>query len=173
MTAYKSLEREEHFRLLTFTICVGEKAQGGRVFQSIQITDDQDLQFLFVVEITEQDFLILKQDQSLNVDYQEFPGMLGQLFEYCLNSSKDDRYNFRAVLDLTRLPEAQFTIIEASSFRNLPHLNLKLKGANDEQLKRHLAAGLATARRENEKLRDSQINLTDSLHLSQSEVERV
>lgn len=167
------MEREEYYRSLSFTISVGEKAQGGRAFQSIQITDDHDLLFLYIVEITEQDFLILKHDQSLNVDYQEFPGMLSQLFEYCLSSSKDERYHFRAVLDLTKPPESHFTIIEASSFRNLPHLHLKLKAANDEQLKKHLAAGLSSARKENEKLRESQSNLNEGLHLARDEVERV
>ena len=125
------------------------------------------------MEIDEQNFLKLKNDQSLNVDYQEFPGMLGQLFEYCLSSAKDERYNFKAVLDLMKPEEAHFTIIETSSFRNLPHLHLILRAASDDRIKKHLASGLAVSRRENEKLRDSQINLTDNLHLSQSEVDRV
>lgn len=126
-----------------------------------------------MVEITEQDFLILKQEQSLNVDYQEFGDMLSQLFQHCLTSSKDERFIFKAILDVMKLPDAHFTIIEASSFRNLPHLHLKLKAANDEQLKKHLAIGLASARKENEKLRDSQINLNENLNLARDEVERV
>lgn len=115
----------------------------------------------------------LKQEQSLNVDYQDFPTMLTQLFEHCLSSTRDERLKFKAVLDLTKSQEAQFSIIEASSFKNLPHLHLKLRTASDDQLKKHLAVNLSITRQENDRLRDNQMNLSESLHLSQAEVDRV
>jgi spindle assembly abnormal protein 6 len=128
---------------------------------------------LLVVEISESDFLVLKQEQSLNVDYQEFPAMLSQLFEYCMNSSKEGGMTFRAIVDMTRTPDCTFSIIEASNFKNHQHLLLKLRTANDEQLKKHLAHGLSLARRENEKLRETQVTLNENLDLSQKDAERV
>jgi spindle assembly abnormal protein 6 len=139
----------------------------------IQITDDTDLIFLQCLELTEQDFLVLKNEQSFNVDFQEFPNMLTQLFEHCLNSTKDERLNFKAILDMTKLPDTHFSIIESSSFKNLPHLHLRFRTASDEQTKRYLANCLAANRRENEKLREIQINLNDNLHSAQSEAENV
>lgn len=137
------------------------------------MTDDHDLLFLYVVEIAEQEFLILKQEQSLNVDYQDFPTMLSQLFEHCLSSARDERLKFRAVLDLTKQPEALFSVIEVGSFKDLPHLYLKMRSSSDEQLKKHLSSNLAVARQENDRLRDNQMNLTESLQLREADVERV
>lgn len=151
----------------------GEKPPGNRVFHSIQITDDEDLLFLYVVEITEQDFLVLKQDQCLKVDYQEFPMMLTHLFESCLNSTNDENETYRTILDLNKLPEAHFSIVEEKRHKSMPHLVLKLKQANDEQTKKHLSYGLTVARKDNERLDKIRIELSEHLQLRNSEFDRL
>lgn len=143
---------------------------------SIQITDDADLQFLYQVDIGEQDFLQLKQEQSLNIEYQSFRGMLTALFEQCLQQAgREDRSQnaFIAHLDMTKGQDAVFSIVECSPLKNMCQIEIKLREANDEQIKRHLAVNLGTARKEIERLRDSETNLKDGLHLCQTEIEKV
>lgn len=169
----QSNDREEHFRVVNVIISTGEKPPGNRVFHSVQLTDEIDLLFLYVVEITEQEFLALKQEQCLKVDYQEFPVMLSHLFESCINSSQDDYETYRSIIDLTKPPEAHFSIVEEKKHKSMPHLVLKLRQANDEQLKKYLARCLSVSRKENEKLREFSSDQTEKIQIQLSDLDRL
>ena len=159
--------------MVNVIISTGEKPPGNRVFHSVQLTDEIDLLFLYVVEITEQEFLALKQEQCLKVDYQEFPVMLSQLFESCINSSQDDYETYRSIIDLTKPPEAHFSIVEEKKHKSMPHLVLKLRQANDEQLKKYLARCLSVSRKENEKLREFSSDQAEKIQVQLSDLDRL
>ena len=55
----------------------------------IELTSEEDLFFMHVLEVTEEDFLTLKADQGILVDFLGFPEKVAGLLERCLKSRKD------------------------------------------------------------------------------------
>lgn len=107
----------------------------------LQITDENNLLFLQILNLSEQEFLLLKSEQQLRIDFHNFPTKLMEFIELCLNSSKDESINFSCVLDTTKSPDVVFQIVENNEFKSLTHLSLKFRSANDEMLKKYLTAG--------------------------------
>lgn len=52
--------------------------------------------FLYTLDLTETEFLHLKNEQSLLVDFQAFPSKLTELLELCLSSmnTKDEKVKY-------------------------------------------------------------------------------
>ena len=62
----------------TCPLQVGVSQQQGQA-RSLTLTDHADYFFYFSVTITEDDFVHLRQQQGLLVDFANFPSMLGTL----------------------------------------------------------------------------------------------
>jgi spindle assembly abnormal protein 6 len=121
---------------------------------SILITDNSDPLFLYQIDINEQEFHCLKQDQSLLIEFQHFPQKFFEMLDLCnMNSnSKEDVLNnninimnkslisnYVCILHVTSRGEALLIIQEITQFRQLNHLILKVKLASDEMLKKYLS----------------------------------
>ena len=50
----------------------------------IEVTDENDPYFLYILDVGEQDFHHLKRDQALLVEFPVFPSKLIELIELCL-----------------------------------------------------------------------------------------
>ena len=110
----------------------------------IQVTNPNDPLFLYSLDLSEIEYQQLKTEQSLLVDFQNFPDFIIKIFYYCKND-KEDIYT--CVLTLGGLDENNFssggvgilTVEEKTQYRKLNHLILKLQAANDISLKKYLS----------------------------------
>lgn len=55
----------------------------------IQLTSEEDLFFLHVLEVSEDDFLNLKAEQGIVVDFTSFPEKIVGLLERCMQTRSD------------------------------------------------------------------------------------
>lgn len=144
----KSEQKDDWMKDLNVSIKVNKISQTRQLIY-IQITDDTDPQVLYTVEIGDQEFHTLKQEQSLLIEFQQFPTKFHEMLEYC-NYEKfdkiDDNMSHRStistygcVLHQTNMSEALLIIQESTQFRQLNHLILKLRAASDSALKDHLS----------------------------------
>ena len=110
----------------------------------IQITNPNDPLFLYSLELSELEYQQLKNEQSLLVDFQNFPDFILKMF-YCCKNDKDDIYS--CVLSIGGVGDKNFSsnnsgilsIEEKTQFRKLNHLILKFQSANDTILKKYLS----------------------------------
>ena len=110
----------------------------------IQVTNPNDPLFLYSLDLSEIEYQQLKTEQSLLVDFQNFPDFITKMFFYCKND-KDDIYT--CVLTLGGIGENNFSsggagvlsVEEKTQYRKLNHLILKLQAANDITLKKYLS----------------------------------
>lgn len=161
----QSSEREERVVPLTIRILSGVRTlrtQRERLLH-IEITDDADPFFLYTLDVSEDEFHRLKQDQSLLVEFASFPSMVTELLEACAaetqsdvshpaasslgSSSRGVAAQFMAILDTTAGSAAQgvdsvFQIVEANQFKHLTHIALSFRPGCDATLKSYLAARL-------------------------------
>ena len=126
----------------------------------IEVTDENDPYFLYILDVGEQDFHHLKRDQSLLVEFPVFPSKLIELIELCLgccgsiattvgtsSSSSPSGLgdaasylsSFSANLDIS---SGVFSVIEANRFKQLTHISLQLRQGNDAAIKAYLASRL-------------------------------
>ena len=131
----------------------------------IEVTDENDPYFLYILDVGEQDFHHLKRDQSLLVEFPVFPSKLIELIELCLgscgsttttvgamNTSSSSSSSssglgdaasylssFSANLDIS---SGVFSVIEANRFKQLTHISLQLRQGNDAAIKAYLASRL-------------------------------
>ena len=110
----------------------------------IQVTNPNDPLFLYSLDLSEIEYQQLKAEQSLLVDFQNFPDFITKMFFYCKND-KDDIYS--CVLNIGAIGENNFSsmsngtlsVEEKTQYRKLNHLILKLQAANDITLKKYLS----------------------------------
>ena len=110
----------------------------------IQITNQNDPLFLYTLELSEIEYQQLKTEQSLLVDFQNFPDFILKMFYYCKND-KEDKYI--CVFKMGGFNDNNFnsntlgvlSIEEKTPYRKLNHLTLKLQAANDTTLKKYLS----------------------------------
>lgn len=77
--------RDERVADLTIRVVMGVRASHGQRdrLMHIELTDDSDLNFLFALDVTEDEFHELKQDQSLLVEFTSFAPKFCELLESC------------------------------------------------------------------------------------------
>ncbi|KAM3139160.1 hypothetical protein pb186bvf_008758 [Paramecium bursaria] len=117
----------------------------------LELTDDTNYQFLQVLDLTENEFISLKNEQSLHVDFGTFPNKLADILQLCINSQKDEKVSFYVNLE-TKNNESTLAVIENNEFKRLTHLALRFRSATDEILKNFLSQKLAKERLECEEL---------------------
>ena len=142
----------------------------------LELTDERDPFFLFFLDVGEDEFPELKREQSLRVDFDNFAQMFVELLTRVLDggaapaasSSSDDddadaasaEVDFYAVLRTAEaeatssLADAHFEVVQANDFKNLMHLSLRMRAADDVATARNLAARLALQRERNAELRN-------------------
>lgn len=106
------------------------------------------------MEISETEFHSIKQEQSLLIEFQQFPSKFFEMLEMsCIipnnqNSKFDDvninfnksiATNYVCILHYTNPTDALLIIQEITQFRQLNHLILRVKAANDNLLKKYLS----------------------------------
>jgi spindle assembly abnormal protein 6 len=140
---------------------------------NLNLTDEADPLFLYSVDIGESEFHSLKTEQSLLIDFQQFPQNLFEMLEKCNSIIKTEEYNnnynnysqkniignsmgsyssFVAILQFVNLNEALLVIQENNTFRSLSHLTIRLKQASDFQLKNYLSSVVKEIKEKNENL---------------------
>ena len=110
----------------------------------IQVTNPNDPLFLYSLELSELEYQQLKNEQSLLVDFQNFPDFIVQMIDCCKKYNND---KFTCVFNTGGQGENNFgsnnlgilSVEEKTQYRKLSHIVLKLKAANDTTLKKYLS----------------------------------
>ncbi|CAM9583549.1 unnamed protein product [Chrysoparadoxa australica] len=107
----------------------------------MELTDELDPYFLHTLQVGEEDYHQLKQDQRLRVDFQSFPQQFIQLLEGCQTEGGSEG-QFVARLETPGTGLGTFSVVETNHFKDLTHLSLQFRPGNDAAIKSYLAARL-------------------------------
>lgn len=123
---------------------------------------------MYILDVGENDFHVLKRDQALLVEFAVFPSKLIELMQLCLsnqsselNLHSEDMDPDGAALGPTRrhrhdstaissfmakldTGNGNFSIVESNNFKLLTHICLQLRPGNDAAIKNYLASRLFT-----------------------------
>ncbi|XP_012282172.1 spindle assembly abnormal protein 6 homolog [Orussus abietinus] len=107
----------------------------------VLLSDDDDPCFLYSLFITEDDFKVLKTQQGLLVDFDNFATQLICLLEQChIPASSLSKTPPKFLLFLAEeAMEWSFKVVETNNFKHLCHLSLNIAPASDSDLKTHMA----------------------------------
>eukprot|EP00873_Tetraselmis_striata_P030008 jgi/Tetstr1/450272/TSEL_037308.t1 len=105
------------------------------------LTSEDNHFFLYTMEVSEEDFANLRQDQGILVDFSMFPAEIISLLECCISGSSASGPRFQAVLDARR-GDAQFSIVETNQFKHITHISLVFRQASDQTIKQYLSSRL-------------------------------
>jgi spindle assembly abnormal protein 6 len=78
----------EEKRGISINVSINSKERFKTLF--VQMTDPTDPYFLFHLQITEEDFHLLKTDQNLLVDFFQFPTKFVELLDSCISCGRQD-----------------------------------------------------------------------------------
>ena len=150
---------------LTFRILEGRNRM-----LHFELTDDHDPYFLYLLQLTEQDFPTLKREQSILVDFAAFPAQLIELLKLVTDGNgtssasageggvEDAAMSSTEPLQATLpaggngpndnlaysckmdLNSGQFSILESNQFKETTHITLQLRPGNDAAIKAYLAS---------------------------------
>jgi spindle assembly abnormal protein 6 len=127
-----SLERKSEF------VHVSVKFNKERILL-LQLTSESDYTLLYSLEITFEEFQLLKNEQNLLVDFLQFPLKFIELLKEVQRAHRQEVPKFICRLRSDNPKPAAFSIIETNSFRNIIHISLLFKPGNDSALKIYLA----------------------------------
>jgi len=116
---------------------------------SLQVTSEVDPFFFHHLEVSEDEFQALKIEQSILVDFMQFPQKFIELLEACMQHCTDDHPKFLAVMRVGETCAPDFSnlgIVETNDFKHLSHISLRLKRGSDKEIKHYLAMRLMNAR---------------------------
>jgi chromosome segregation ATPase len=118
-------------------LCKVSLEPGASPVLCVQLTSpEEDPYFLYALRVLDADFHVLKNEQSLLVDFQTFPTMLATLLQECRAGGKyAGQFSVGA--------EGTLSLIETNGFRELTHLFLKFRKGNDDAIKEHLAGRIS------------------------------
>lgn len=120
---------------------------------NFQLTDESDPFFLYTLRVSEEEFQVLKLDQSILVDFSEFPSKFIELLQSCVAAADEESPKFTAGLSST--PEGTFlSVVETNLFKNLTHLKLEFRAGNDTAVKKYLAKELEKAKGQRNRLQE-------------------
>ena len=179
----------------------GSSGQSERLFH-FEVTDENDPYFLYVLDVGEQDFHLLKRDQALLVEFPVFPAKMVDLLNLCLeseakqaaaacandedesasaassneNSNNDDSHgNDSSSSFVAKLDTSSgvFSVIEMNEFKQLTHISLQMKQGNDGAIKAYLASRLGLYMQRCTSMTKELHAATATLHSEQSEKSNV
>jgi len=147
----------------------------------IRLTDDSNCFFLYTAVIGEEDFSILKSQQCLNVDFNQFPESFISLISACEQPTNHHLSSSNYLLTLGSgsgsCGQADLNIIETSTFRQTVHLSLKFIQGDDSDVKDYLAECLGIYRERYDstktELANTRASFSNKLESAETEVERL
>ena len=102
----------------------------------IQITNPNDPLILYSLELSEIEYKKIMEEQKILISFEDFPNFLLDLVKLCLD---ENNKSYSASLYLAEIPQVTFIIEEKIKFKITEHIILKLKKANDMELKKYLS----------------------------------
>jgi spindle assembly abnormal protein 6 len=129
---------------------------------TISLTDSLDPLFLFTNDLSEADYQIIKNEQSLLVDFQNFTNFMQRLLEQC-NNEKGHTNPFSCIFTYSH-NDAIFIIQETSQFKQVSVIALKLRAANETTLKKHLSNMVKEYKGKSENFEKENLKLTETLN---------
>lgn len=102
----------------------------------IKIINPNNPLILYLLELSEIEFKLLIEEQKINVNFNDFPTFLINMTNLC---SGNENSNYSGIIYLNESPEIIFVIEENSKNKINEYLKLKLRKANDEELKKYLS----------------------------------
>ncbi len=167
--------KDDWMKDLTISLKINKISQTRQLID-IQITDETDPQVLYAVEIGEQEFHTLKQEQSLLIEFQQFPQKFFEMLDYCISENfnkMDDNMSHRSsistygcVLHQVTMTDALLILQESTQFRQLNHLILKVKAASEKVLNNHLSEVVKEFKLKSENLQNENNRLNTLLDKS-------
>ena len=110
----------------------------------VQVTSETDPFFFHHMEVSEDEFQSLKVEQSILVDFAQFPDKFIELLEECIASRGEENPRFLAVLRVGADGEpdqnSSLGVVETNKFKHLSHISLAFKPGDDASIKQYLAA---------------------------------
>ena len=96
------------------------------------------------MEVSEEEFQSLKVEQSILVDFHQFPDKFIELLEECVSSRGEANPRFLAVLRLgaEEGDDSALGVVETNKFKHLSHISLAFAPGDDASIKKYLAARL-------------------------------
>ena len=102
----------------------------------IQITNPNDPLILYSLKLSELEYKKIIEEQKILISFDDFPNFLLNLVKLCID---ENNQSYSASLYLANIPEVTFIIQEKIKFKITEHIVLKLKKANDTELKKYLS----------------------------------
>ena len=164
----RSSTREERHAVLQLSI--GMSIANSHTKLSIEVTDETDPFFYYQLECDETEFHRLKQEQSIIVDFQQFPGKFVELLDLAYKESPTFACIFLCDIGSQ---EGTLSIVETNRFKQLTHLSLRFRSGNDEILKVYLAGELKKLKHERDDLLLNLNNCRDTLDERGKEIDRL
>jgi|TARA_B100001142_G_C14301557_1_gene643000 spindle assembly abnormal protein 6 len=122
---------------------------------SVLVTSESDPFFFKHADISEEDFQALKVEQSILVDFAQFPAKFIELLDECICCYNTELPRFLAVLRVSQdidLAGSSLGIIETNHFKHLSHISLSFKSGTDVVIRRYLAARFFAMRKDRDAL---------------------
>lgn len=164
----RSSDREEKNSLLNIQISMNQITGTHHQTLNIEITDETDPFFLYALECGEQGFHALKQEQSILVDFLTFPHKLLELLRMC-SKNYEETPKFVCTMLRSGSQDATLNVVENNLFKQLCHLSLRFRSANDEIIKSHLAKNVKEYKSKSEEMELKLQKCEDSLELRTAE----
>lgn len=141
----KPIGRDHYTAQLTIRLWADNPAHPRSLL--LELTDANDLLFYHSLALGESDFHALRSEQRLLVDFQSFPEQLADLLRRCCEAPGANS-KMIASLECTAgaAGESRLNIVESTNFRELIHIDLRLRQGSDEVVKKHLAKKLRLCR---------------------------
>lgn len=123
----------------------------------VTLTDNNDPFFLYHLQLSEEDFQMLKTSQGLLVDFSAFPQKFIDLIEICLAEENKSQPKFLLVFNVSDKignfsSSSQLDVVETNPFKHLTHLSLKFVAATDSSIRQYLALCFKNLKEENHQL---------------------
>lgn len=144
---FRSSDREEKNLALSIRIVVDKDSANPsrqRVFR-LEISDEFDPFLYFALDVSEEDFHVLKTEQKILVDFSTFPLKVIELLDLVISSADEDSPRFFASLDV-QPGSGILSVVESNPFRQLTHVALHVRQGNDSMVKRYLASRLGESK---------------------------
>ena len=166
----KPLSRDHYTAQLTIRLWADNPAHPRSLL--LELTDANDLLFYHSLALGESDFHALRSEQRLLVDFQSFPEQLADLLRRCASEGGQGS-KMVASLECTGAGESRLNIVESTNFRELIHIDLRLRQGSDEVVKKHLSKKLRLCRAELGTLERRLGDCDDALQNSKKQVDEL
>lgn len=127
-------------------IKIYEETANGIGYLMFRLTDERNLQFMKILQLTESKFITIKKEQKLQMGFTQFAEKFIDLVNRCKSTEASYKAVFECVLDLGHEEPAFFKIIEKNEFKELDHLILEFNQPSDQVIKAYLSDCLARSK---------------------------